>query len=111
MQFEVSHKIFLSDPISSAYSIYSILLQINHTDNPYLDHIVRNLWQIICPGSKVCIPPFPLEWMFTPFERDYYTYNGSLSQPPCNEIVTWIVQQEPIAISLSQVKSLILLLR
>lgn len=65
---------------------------------------MSNLWRITCPGSKVYIPPFPLEWIFTPFDRDYYTYNGSLSQPPCSEIVTWIVQQEPIAISSSQVK-------
>lgn len=80
-------------------------IQINDADNPYLDHIVSNLWRITCPGSKVYIPPFPLEWIFAPFDRDYYTYSGSLSQPPCSEIVTWIVQQEPIAISSSQVKS------
>lgn len=81
------------------------MLQINNADNPYLDHIVSNLWRVTCPGSRVYIPPFPLEWVFSPFDRDYYTYSGSLSQPPCSEIVTWIVQQEPIAISLSQVHS------
>ncbi|XP_072743312.1 carbonic anhydrase 1 [Anoplolepis gracilipes] len=85
-------------------AIVSFFLQINYADNPYLDHIVRNLWRIIRPGSIVGIPPFPLEWIFSPFNRNYYTYSGSLSQPPCNEIVTWIVQQEPIAISISQVE-------
>ncbi|XP_026830925.1 carbonic anhydrase 3-like [Ooceraea biroi] len=91
--------------------IVSFFLQINHVDNPYLDHIVSNLWRITCPGSKVYIPPFPLEWMFAPFDRNYYTYNGSFSQPPCSEIVTWIIQQEPIAISSSQVRLLTLLLK
>jgi len=67
---------------------------------------VSNLWRISCPGSKVYVPPFPLEWIFAPFDRDYYAYNGSFSQPPCSEIVTWIVQQEPIAISPSQVRPL-----
>ncbi|XP_011167820.1 carbonic anhydrase 1 [Solenopsis invicta] len=84
--------------------IASFFLQINDADNPYLDHVVSNLWRINCPGSKAYIPPFPLEWIFAPFDRDYYTYSGSLSQPPCNEIVTWIVQQEPIAISSSQME-------
>ncbi|KAH0952267.1 hypothetical protein HN011_004026 [Eciton burchellii] len=84
--------------------IVSFFLQINQADNPYLDHVVSNLWRISCPGSKVYIPPFPLEWIFAPFDRDYYAYNGSFSQPPCSEIVTWIVQQEPIAISPSQVE-------
>ncbi|KAL6434096.1 hypothetical protein ACFW04_005918 [Cataglyphis niger] len=85
-------------------AIVSFFLQINYADNPYLDHIVSNLWRITCPGSKVRIPPFPLEWLFLPFDRDYYTYTGSLSHPPCSEIVTWIIQQEPIAISTSQVE-------
>lgn len=84
---------------------YSTMSQINDADNPYLDHIVSNLWRITCPGSKAYIPPFPLEWIFAPFDRDYYTYSGSLSQPPCSEIVTWMVQKDPIAISSSQVKS------
>lgn len=73
-------------------------------DNPYLDHIISNLWQISNPSSEVGIPPFPLEWIFVPFDRDYYTYSGSLSQPPCNEVVTWIIQKEPIVISALQVE-------
>ncbi|XP_020299957.1 carbonic anhydrase 1-like isoform X2 [Pseudomyrmex gracilis] len=85
-------------------AIVSFFLQINDTGNPYLDHIVNNLFRIACPGSKIFIPPFPLEWIFAPFDRDYYTYSGSLSLPPCNEIVTWIVQQQPIAISSFQVE-------
>ncbi|XP_014469159.1 PREDICTED: carbonic anhydrase 1-like [Dinoponera quadriceps] len=84
--------------------IVSFFLQVSAMDNPYLDHIVSNLWRIIKPNSKVNIPPFPLEWIFAPFDRDYYTYNGSLSQPPCSEIVTWIIQKEPIVISALQVE-------
>lgn len=81
-----------------------IISQINPTDNPYLDHIVSNLRRISKPCSKTAIPPFPLEWIFAPFDRDYYTYSGSLSQPPCSEVVTWIIQKEPIVISALQVE-------
>ncbi|XP_032667381.1 carbonic anhydrase 1-like [Odontomachus brunneus] len=85
--------------------IVSFFLQINAMDNPYLDHIVSNLWKISNPSHyKTNIPPFPLEWIFAPFDRDYYTYSGSLSQPPCNEVVTWIIQKEPIVISALQVE-------
>ncbi|XP_015524303.1 carbonic anhydrase 3 [Neodiprion pinetum] len=83
--------------------IISFFFQITNVENPYLDHIVTNLWRVSQPGAKAYIPPFPLEWMFPPFEKNYYTYNGSLTQPPCSEIVTWIIQPEPIAISSSQV--------
>jgi carbonic anhydrase len=41
-----------------------------------------------------------------PASRDYYTYKGSLTTPPCTEGVTWIVFKEPITVSLQQVKEL-----
>ncbi|XP_003400986.1 carbonic anhydrase 1-like [Bombus terrestris] len=88
---------------SDGILIISFFFQITNADNPYLDHIVRNLRRIVKPGTKVHVPPFPLLWLFPRFQTDYYTYNGSLTQPPCSEIVTWILQPEPIAISSSQI--------
>lgn len=35
----------------------------------------------------------------------YYTYNGSLTTPPCSEVVTWIDFKEPIMLSHAQVRS------
>lgn len=35
--------------------------------------------------------------------NDYYTYNGSLTTPPCSEIVTWIDFRQSIPLSHSQV--------
>ena len=37
-----------------------------------------------------------------PKRRDYYTYMGSLTTPPCTEGVLWLVMKEPIAISAEQ---------
>lgn len=36
----------------------------------------------------------------------YFTYNGSLTTPPCSEIVTWIDFQEPILLSHDQVREI-----
>lgn len=33
----------------------------------------------------------------------YYTYLGSLTTPPCNECVIWIVFVEPVEVSHEQV--------
>ncbi|XP_012288830.1 carbonic anhydrase 1 [Orussus abietinus] len=82
--------------------IVSCFFQIGNGDNPYLDHIVTNLWRVACPNTKTAIPAFPLEWILPTFPKNYYTYFGSLTQPPCNEIVTWIIHPEPIAISGNQ---------
>lgn len=38
-----------------------------------------------------------------PARRDYYTYMGSLTTPPCTEGVLWIVMKEPIHLSSQQI--------
>jgi carbonic anhydrase len=38
-----------------------------------------------------------------PNNRKYYTYKGSLTTPPCSEIVDWYIMQEPTSISKKQV--------
>lgn len=41
-----------------------------------------------------------------PKDKSYYTYNGSLTTPPCTQNVTWVVYKTPITISVEQVKQL-----
>jgi carbonic anhydrase len=40
--------------------------------------------------------------LMLPQKRDYYTYMGSLTTPPCSEGVLWIVMKEPIKASKQQ---------
>jgi carbonic anhydrase len=40
--------------------------------------------------------------LMLPQRRDYYTYMGSLTTPPCSESVLWIVMKEPIQASKQQ---------
>jgi carbonic anhydrase len=39
-----------------------------------------------------------------PKSKNYYTYSGSLTTPPCSEIVTWYVYKDNIEISQDQLK-------
>lgn len=41
-----------------------------------------------------------------PSEGAYYTYQGSLTTPPCTEGVRWILMQEPITMSAEQIERL-----
>jgi len=38
-----------------------------------------------------------------PHNKDYYSYKGSLTAPPCTENVNWIIFKEPIVLSLEEV--------
>jgi carbonic anhydrase len=40
-----------------------------------------------------------------PGNHDYYTYLGSLTTPPCTEIVTWYVLKTPVELSLAQIET------
>jgi carbonic anhydrase len=38
-----------------------------------------------------------------PAERNYYTYTGSLTTPPCSEGVKWLVLKQPVSLSAAQI--------
>ena len=38
-----------------------------------------------------------------PADHVYYTYNGSLTTPPCGQEVTWLVMKEPVEMSADQI--------
>lgn len=46
-----------------------------------------------------------------PDNTGYYTYNGSLTTPPCSEIVTWLVMKSPIEASTEQIEEMSTLLK
>ena len=39
-----------------------------------------------------------------PSRREYYTYTGSLTTPPCSEGVLWIVLEQPVRVSKKQIR-------
>jgi len=49
--------------------------------------------------------PFDLN-LNLPLNKDYYSYAGSLTTPPCSEGVNWFVFKEPITISLEPVEKI-----
>jgi len=40
---------------------------------------------------------------FLPEQREYYTYMGSLTTPPCSENVLWMVMKQPVPVSTQQI--------
>ncbi|EEB13824.1 carbonic anhydrase, putative [Pediculus humanus corporis] len=108
------HMIFLKDgysnPMEAHYDqnpngivIVAFLFEITPVDNPgFLSIIIDNLNNVKNPKSSCHIQPFSLNDIYPQFDYNYYKYEGSITQPPCSEIVTYIIQSETIAVSKRQ---------
>ncbi|CAH1176762.1 unnamed protein product [Phaedon cochleariae] len=82
----------------------SYLFLVTPVANPYLEPVIDALKYLRCPMSCINIEPVILSLLMPAFSRDYYTYTGSLTFPPCTEGVKWIVKPEPLMISSEQLK-------
>lgn len=74
--------------------------------NPAYEEMAELLSTIIKPKTSANFAKsLALRDYMLPDLHEYYVYNGSLTTPPCLEIVTWLDFYEPIEISHDQVKS------
>lgn len=71
-------------------------------ENSILSHLVDHL-----PATKDAVYDDAANTFaaadLLPSDKSYFTYSGSLTTPPCSEIVTWIVMEHPIEASTAQI--------
>ncbi|KAH8372790.1 hypothetical protein KR009_005002 [Drosophila setifemur] len=68
-------------------------------DNPFLDVLIQHLAAVQCAGQAVEVPPFPLSYLMPAFYTRFFSYLGSLTEPPCHRGAEWFLYPEPLAIS------------
>ncbi|XP_067640046.1 putative carbonic anhydrase 3 [Eurosta solidaginis] len=100
LELQAMHRTGPSGDCTSSYDLLMIgyFFEVS-SHNPYLDPLVQNLHRIKKPGSKIEIPPFPLSYLCYPFRTGFYSYGGSLTEPPCYQGAEWFLFPEPLAIS------------
>ncbi len=68
-------------------------------------NLVQSIWNNLPLEKNETVSPSAAMDLnqLLPERREYYTYMGSLTTPPCSEGVLWIVFKEPIHISSQQI--------
>ena len=88
-------------------AVFAVLHKLSEKDNSKLSPLINSLEQITNPGAT-----FTLEKEIEPrsilpmIASPLYRYTGSLTTPPCNELVTWTVFYHTNSVSSSQLQKL-----
>jgi carbonic anhydrase len=87
---------------SGQVAILAVPLQEGKTEH----RLIRTLWSALpleqgkqAAPAGIKIDPGQL----LPAKREYYTYSGSLTTPPCSEGVLWLVMKQPVVLSKEQI--------
>jgi carbonic anhydrase len=63
--------------------------------------------QAVMPGDSGRVREFNLTALLpTSFESKFYTYPGSMTTPPCSQVVTWFVFEDVVKLSDDQLELL-----
>lgn len=82
--------------------VIGVLLQPGKTNAAYAP-IFANLPQ---PGQKITVEELTLDLAaLLPTDRRYYSFEGSLTTPPCSEGVNWMVMKTPVQLGAEQIKA------
>ena len=84
----------------------SVLFEISKEDNEKLEPIIEKTHTVREVDGEVVSLGFEGLALadLLPRSKDFVTYEGSLTTPPCAEVVSWIVLKEKAAISESQIQ-------
>ncbi len=86
--------------IQGQLAVVALLLNVGDTPNPLIETLVQAMPKT--PGEPQQHDIQIDINQLLPKDKNYYSFEGSLTTPPCSEGVKWVVLKQPISISAAQ---------
>ncbi|KAF2368434.1 Alpha carbonic anhydrase [Trinorchestia longiramus] len=92
---------------SDGVTVLAVMFEVSTRDNPALAPILQQVQNIKngrdSPMTRVPAP-YAVASLLPDDTRKFYYYEGSVTTPPCNEVVIWIIFKETLHISQAQLE-------
>eukprot|EP00058_Branchiostoma_floridae_P009734 XP_002595222.1 hypothetical protein BRAFLDRAFT_129834 [Branchiostoma floridae] len=92
-------------------AVLGFFIELGNSDNPAFEPMLKYVAKVSHGGSPNFKLPnadrFTLDNLLPPDRINFFRYNGSLTTPTCNEVVTWTVFKDTISISSNQLTKFI----
>ncbi|XP_035824520.1 carbonic anhydrase [Aplysia californica] len=85
-------------------AVLGFMYEVSASDNANYADLVNNLSNVQSQGSKIDLAGFALNTLLQNSFSNFFRYDGSLTTPDCQEVVTWTVFKDSIKISESQME-------
>ncbi|RWS05877.1 Carbonic anhydrase 7-like protein [Dinothrombium tinctorium] len=84
-------------------AVLAVLYKVSRKINPYIRPLMRNTAKVTYSLERKAIrEPIVLRNLLPPKPKPFMKYYGSLTTPPCSEVVTWIVFRDIASIGIKQ---------
>ncbi|KAI0220678.1 Carbonic anhydrase 2 [Lamellibrachia satsuma] len=90
---------------ANSLTVLGIMFEVGDDDNVAFRKLTDNFHKVVYKGENVSLSTFAIRNLMPSKLADYYTYEGSLTTPPCSEVVIWNIFRETVKISEEQLKA------